>query len=65
VPSLVRQNEVSDDAIYKLTPAPEDIIITVAGAPGYYSVAMPTLGNVPGRGSAVTKAVRDPEFCQM
>jgi hypothetical protein len=65
VPSLVRQDEISDAGIYKLTPTPEDIIVAVAGAGGYYSIAMPTLGNSPGRGLAVTKAIRGPDFCQM
>jgi hypothetical protein len=65
VPSLVRQDEISDEGIYKLTPSPEDIIVAVAGAGGYYSIAMPTLGNAPGKGLAVTKAVRGPDFCQM
>jgi hypothetical protein len=64
-PLLVRQEALSDDEIYTITPSPDGIVVAVAGAAGYYSVAMPTLGNVPGKGVAVTKAIRTPEVCQI
>ena len=54
-----------DEELYRAVNSPEGIILAVCGAPGNYSVALPTWGAPVDLGHAITLKVREPSFCEV
>lgn len=62
-PGLLPPGE--DDDVREAFAAPEDILITVAGGSGLYSMVMPTWCAGPNRNRAVCRRVEMGEFCEI